>query len=124
MSNNTIRRKTASLLRLLMGGSYSLYEMADKTGMDYETVRPFVNELHAAGVVHITDWRRRANVARWTALYTLGTSIDAPKPKPLNGTKRTRKYRNKLESEPLRLAPKKVVAPSSVFDLGRHMGLT
>lgn len=122
-SPNSVRRKTAHMIRLLMDGMHSLSDIAEKTGMDYETVRPFVKELHAAGVVHIAGYRKRVKVAKPSALYAFGVGIDAPYPQAKSGTKRTREWRQRVAELPLSKPPMKVCAPSSVFDLGRHLGV-
>lgn len=123
MSSNTVRRKTATMIRLLMDGMHSLSDISELAGMDYETVRPFVKELHAAGVVHIAGYRKRVKVAKPSALYALGVGVDAPYPAPKTGTKRTREWRTRQIEKPLTKAPMRVCAPSSVFDLGRHLGV-
>lgn len=122
MSRNSVRKKTAHMIRLIMDGMYSISDIAEKTGMDYETVRPFLKELHAAGVVHIAGYRRRVKVAKPSALYALGMGVDAPYPVAKSGTKRTREWRQNKATLPLTKAPLKVSAPSSVFDLARHLG--
>lgn len=124
MSKNNIRRKTAQMIRLIMDGVHTLSDISEKTGMDYETVRPFVKELHAAGVVHIAGYRKRVKVGKPSALYALGMGIDAPYPVAKTGTKRTREWRQNKVTVPLHSAPMKVSAPSSVFDMARHMGVS
>lgn len=111
------RRNAARLISLLMRGSCSLAELAEKTPMHYERVRCFMADLKAEGVVHISAWRRDSRNRASVALYSLGLGVDAPKPSSMTGLQRTRKYEAKRE-KPLTKAPKKVRAPASVFDLG------
>lgn len=125
MSQNSVRRKMAQMIKLLMCGAHTFTDITETIGMDYETVRVFVKELHAAGVVHITGYRRSGVSGRPAALYTFGSGVDAEYPKP----KRERKPKSGWGAQraagerPLHKAPTRVVAPSSVFDLGRHLGV-
>lgn len=124
MSVNSIRRKTALLLKALLTGANTVPELAQKAGMDYETVRPFVKELHDAGVVYIVAYRRQSKRGSPAAVYALGDHEDAKRPAPKSSLQRQREYMHRKTDKPLRAAPKEVKAPSSVFDLGRHLGVT
>lgn len=92
MSHNNIRRKTAKVIALLMDGELTIREICAETGLHYETVRPFVNELRAAGVVHVAQWRRGATASRYSAVYRLGRGVDAPDPQPKRPVKRPPKF--------------------------------
>ena len=111
------RRNAARFISLLMRGQHSLAELAEKTPMDYERVRCFIHDLKAHGVVHVSAWRRDSRNRASIALYSLGFNLDAPKPSAMTALQRTRKHEAKQE-KPLTKAPKRVRAPSSVFDLG------
>lgn len=123
MSQNSVRRKTAHMIRLLMDGAYTFTDIAVKTGMDYETVRPFVKDLHAAGVVHIAGYHRSGVYGRPAALYALGPGVDAPYPAPKRARPMKTGWGSARAERPLKKPPEKVAAPSSVFDLGRHLGV-
>lgn len=125
MSQNGVRRKLAQMIRLLMGGAYTFTDIAETVGMDYETVRVFVKELHAAGVLHIVGYHRSGVSGRPAALYTFGVGVDAEYPKPKRERKKKPGWGPRMATgeRPLHKAPTQVVAPSSVFDLGRHLGV-
>lgn len=118
-----IRRNIPLILRLLMEGPKTIADLAERTGIRYDTVREFVNELHTGGVVYISGWRKLVKQASPSAVWTLGIGLDAPRPKAKTGAQRTQAWHQRKTHKPLTTAPKRVVAPASVFDLGRHMGV-
>lgn len=117
----SLRRRYAAFLAALMRGGNTTYELAEKTGMDYETVRPFINELHTAGLVHIIGWRRTGKVGKPSAVWVLGEGADVPRPTPRTSRQRQRDLLARKTDKPLSKAPTAVRAPSSVFDLGRFL---
>lgn len=118
-----IRRSIPTILALLMEERYTITEMSDRLGIRYDTVREFINELHEAKVVFVISWRRKVKMAKPSAVWALGRSLDAAYPVAKTATQRTDTWRRKRKDAPLNPAPKVVRAPSSVFDLGRHMGV-
>lgn len=102
---------------LLMRGQYSLSELSEKTPMDYEVARKFLLDLKSEGVVHVCGWRRDKMNRASIAIYALGIGVDAPKPSAMTDMQRMMKM-NAAKEKPLKKAPTKVRAPSSVFDLG------
>lgn len=123
MSQNGVRRKTAQMIKLLMGGAHTFTDITEQIGMDYETVRVFVKELHAAGVVHIAGYHRSGVYGRPAALYAFGPGVDAPYPAPKRARPMKTGWGSAHAERPLKKPPEKVAAPSSVFDLGRHLGV-
>lgn len=117
MTRTHYRKNTALMLRVLMQGHKSIAQIAEGCGMSYDTARQFINDLHAAGVVHIAAYTKPQNTHYTMALYTLGIGVDAQKPKAKTPSERSIKYKRKKETQPLKPAPKIVKAPSSVFQL-------
>lgn len=66
----------ASAVRMLIRGATN-HDIAEKTGMQYETVCAFTVQLKAAGAVRIADWEH-TNPAR--RVYKIGAGPDAPRP--------------------------------------------
>lgn len=120
-----IRRSIPAILGLLMEERYTIAEMSEKLGIRYDTVREFINELHAGKVIFVIAWRRKVKMAKPSAVWALGRSLDAPYPVAKTATQRTDTWRRKRKDKdaPLHAAPTVVHAPSSVFDLGRHLGV-
>ena len=121
MSRNGVRRKIAVMIKLLMSGSHSIMELTTKAGMDKETVRAFVKDLHDAELVHISCYRENASGPQ-VARYTFGPGIDAERPPTKKQLREeARRRREILGWVPPKSGPIGVSAPSSVFDLGRHV---
>lgn len=77
-----------SILNVLLSGPVSLADLVRKTGVDYDTIRPLMNELRKGEVVHIMGWRQDS-CNRWAiAVYQLGMGVDAKKPKAKTGAQR------------------------------------
>src|SRR5512139_3757373 len=122
MSSANIRRSIPQILGLLMEERFTIAELSDRLGIRYDTVREFINELHEAKVIFVIAWRRKVKRAKPSAVWALGRSLDAPYPVAKTGTQRTHDWRTKRKEAPLNPVPTAVNAPSSVFDLGRHLG--
>lgn len=119
---NNIRRRTADILALLMAARYTVAEIAERVDMNYESVRKFIDELRAARVAYICSWRKipgQRSVP--AAIVTLGIGVDAPRPKVLTGSERTRRYVNKRSYTPLHSVPVVTTAPNSVFALANKV---
>lgn len=96
-------RNLAKWLRLLLSRPRTLREMADGTGMHYETLRTTVNTLHDEGVLHVATWREDTMGRQTVAVYALGFDSDVPRRKAKTQAQRTQKYKRKStrEDEPL-----------------------
>lgn len=58
----------------------TILDIASATGIKYETVRKAMKKLHAAGEVHIEDFRlpiEGASGSRHSAIFTRGPGVDA-----------------------------------------------
>lgn len=85
----------ARVLKVMLDGTFSLKEIAAKTSIDYETLRPLINELRKNGVVYIESWRRDTKNRQSIAVYQLGIGVDAKKRPARTGVERTRAYKQR-----------------------------
>lgn len=83
------------VLAALLTAPCSLKDICAKSGVDYETVRPLVNELHKEGLLHITAWRRDGRNRASIAVYSLGFGVDVKKPPAKTPAARTMAYMNR-----------------------------
>ena len=93
----------AAIIRELIAFPVSIRELATKTGIAYETLRPMMNALKKEQVVHIAMWKIDSMNRASIACYSLGFGVDAPKRQPKTGAQRSMKYKNKIrdKSDPL-----------------------
>lgn len=95
------RHNLALFIEALLDGA-TLREIVEHTGINYETIRPTINEMHPR-VVYIEAWKQDS-LGRWSiAVYRLGRHVDAKKPRPRTMTERTRAYLQR--KAPPELAP-------------------
>jgi hypothetical protein len=71
----------------------SCREIADETGLTYETVREYFSVLHNKKVIHIDHWDMDPRGAMTVAVYRMGHGKDAKKPKPRTATQRKQAQR-------------------------------
>ncbi len=86
------------VLSALLTAPCSLRDICIKSGVDYETIRPLVNELHKEGLLHITAWRRDKMNRASIAVYSLGFGVDAKKPAAKPAVVRTAAYKNRKQA--------------------------
>lgn len=117
----------ARVLKVMIDGTFSLKEITAKTGIDYETLRPLINELRKSGVVYIESWQRDAKNRQSIAVYKLGLGVDAKKQPPRTGAARTRAYkqrqRSKHEDKLFKPIGKPLVANSAIDNAMRAWGM-
>lgn len=103
-------------LQLMLVAPRSLREMADKTGMHYETLRPLVKLMHQNRVCHISGWRLDSMGRQSVAVYALGMGADAPRKPPKTTAQRSLKYinRKRQAQEVLKPARTRLVADASL----------
>lgn len=108
----------ASWLSAMLTKPYSLRELEAKTGIHYETLRPLMNALHEAGVVHVSHWRIDRMGRMSVAVYQLGFGVDARKRPIKTGAERTRKYKVKqLAKKETPLVPQTpILVPNAEID--------
>lgn len=109
----------AGILQAMLTQPCTLRELAAKSGVHYETLRPLVNALHDAGVVHISHWKVDTMGRESIASYQLGFGVDAPKRPAKTGAQRSMKYKVKQvakQQEPLR-PQTPILVPNAAIDV-------
>jgi len=84
----------AQLVKLLLDGTHTCYELAEATGLNYITVLHYCRELHKAGAAHIHMWEKDSRGRDLLKVYKLGQGKDA-KRRSMTAAERQRKYREK-----------------------------
>jgi predicted ArsR family transcriptional regulator len=84
----------AQLVKLLLEGTHTCYELAQATGLHYVTVLHYCRELHKAGAAHIAMWEKDSRGRDLLKVYKLGAGKDA-KRRRMTSAERQRKYREK-----------------------------
>jgi predicted ArsR family transcriptional regulator len=84
----------AQLVKLLLEGTHTCYELAQATGLHYVTVLHYCRELHKAGAAHIAMWEKDSRGRDLLKVYKLGAGKDAKRRK-MSSAERQRKYREK-----------------------------
>lgn len=62
----------AKLIKLLLEGDYTCYELAEETGLHYVTVLRYTRELHLAGAAYICRWDKDIRDRDALRVYKLG----------------------------------------------------
>jgi predicted ArsR family transcriptional regulator len=84
----------AQLVKLLLEGTHTCYELAEATGLHYVTVLHYCRELHKAGAAHIAMWEKDSRGRDLLKVYKLGAGKDAKRSK-MSSAERQQKYRDK-----------------------------
>lgn len=82
----------AKMVRLLLDGEFSCIELADMTGLHYVTVLQYTRELHRAGAVHISEWRKDRMDRDNVKIYKIGHSFDMKRAR-ISDKEKARRYR-------------------------------
>ncbi len=93
-----VRVNAIALANLLIGlqdACHTCHDLAELTGLRVGTVRHYLNTLHAKGIIHVCDWSEDAKGGRTLKVFTLGSGVDMPKPKPKGARVACAKYRAK-----------------------------
>jgi len=77
----------ARMIRMLCDGPCTIQELADDTGLHYNTVQVYMRELHRVGAAHIAAWERDGRGRDQIKVYGLGVGKDAKRRK-LTGAER------------------------------------
>ena len=85
----------AQLVLHLLDGTMTLPELAEATGLHYQTVRAHCGAMHKARAVHIITWEQDARGRDALRVYKMGPGKDAPRRK-LSARDRQRAYRSKM----------------------------
>jgi hypothetical protein len=84
----------AQLVKLLLDGTHTCYELAEASGLHYITVLHYCRELHKAGAAHIAMWEKDSRGRDLLKVYKLGAGKDAKRRK-MSSAERQQKYRDK-----------------------------
>ena len=87
----------AGIVRLLSIGELSVAEIAVRLPCSLTTAYDNVRELRKAGVVRVYGYEKSGNMT--TALMTLGSEPDAPRPLSFTAAQRMRKSRHKMSAD-------------------------
>ena len=87
----------AAIVRLLSIGPLSVAEIALRLPCALTTAYDNVRELRKAGVVRVHGYAKTGNMT--TALMTLGSEPDAPRPLSFTAAERMRKMRHKMSAD-------------------------
>ena len=87
----------AAIVRLLSIGPLSVAEIALRLPCALPTAYLNIRELRKAGVVRVHGYAKTGNMT--TALMTLGSEPDAPRPQSFTAAERMRKMRHKMSAD-------------------------
>lgn len=89
----------ALVLQLLELRPMDVNELSAKLGISNRAAGFRVNDLHAAGRVHITKWERFSPHGAPSRMWALGPGEDAPRPKPIAKKILERKRINRMRKD-------------------------
>ena len=81
------------LLNHVREGPITAQDLAAVTGFYIKTVREFLREMHKHKFVHIKAWDTRHGNRIKLPIYAFGPGRDQPRPKPLDRSVITQRYR-------------------------------
>jgi hypothetical protein len=85
----------ALLMRHLIEGKMTSYELADATGLHYITVLRYLKELRKQHILFIAGWTNTITAGGRARIYKLGREVDVPKPRALSVQERQARSRAK-----------------------------
>jgi len=85
----------ANLMMLMLEGTYTCKQLAEKTGLHYSTVLDYVRALYKVGACHICGWEEDAKGRSVIKVHQLGFGKDMAQPK-MTAAEKAKRYRNKL----------------------------
>jgi hypothetical protein len=89
----------ARFIKALLTAPMTRYQLADFTGMHYDTIQRLVKTLKDENVVHICQWNRDALGRHQNPVYSLGGGLDAEKPPRISANERKAKSKRKLKAQ-------------------------
>lgn len=87
----------AQLVKHMIEGTYTCYELAELTGLHYVTVLQYARELHRAKAAHISSWGLDAHGRDALKVYKIGPGRDAPRTR-MSRNEIARRYRAKIKA--------------------------
>lgn len=92
---------------LQKGVGLTAYDLECRVFIDVNNARKHLAVLKSEGLIHISGWRRDAEVGPFVPVYLWGCEEDAPKPSMLSCTERMRRYRKSADVRELEAARKR-----------------
>ena len=92
-------KNVARFIKALLTAPMSRYEIADYTGMHYDTVQRLLKVLKEENVVHIIKWDRDTVGRHQIPIFSLGEGMDAEKPPRISAVERSAKYKRKMKAQ-------------------------
>jgi hypothetical protein len=82
----------AHIMRALQDGA-TRADIMDQTGCSHSNLSKLLRTMKGLGIVHVCSWQRRCDEPGQPAeVLQLGAGRNAPKPKPIDGAERARRY--------------------------------
>ena len=97
IANN--HKKVAIFIKALLTAPMTRYQLAEFTGMHYDTIQRLVKTLKDENVVHIVQWSRDSLGRHQNPVYSLGEGVDAVKPPRIPANERKAKSKRKLKAQ-------------------------
>lgn len=97
IANN--HKNVAMFIKALLTAPMTRYQLADFTGMHYDTIQRLVKTLKEENVVHICQWNRDAIGRHQNPVYSLGDGMDAERPPRIPANERKAKSKRKLKAQ-------------------------
>ena len=94
------RLSVAKMMRAILDGPASVFDLMEESGLCYSTVQRFVHALRYQRVVHVARWDRDPMGRPTRACYSVGDKPDAArktKPRPIVA----REYRKRAKQRAL-----------------------
>lgn len=88
------------------------YDYAKAHGYAQRTAQKRLTAMHKRGEVWVSGWAKQLH--QWVPIYSTGGGADVPKPDPVPGAERTRRYRAKPPGQ-------RVVRAAPVAKAGRNV---
>ena len=90
------------------------YDYAKAHGQAQRTAQKRLTAMHKRGEVWVSGWAKQLH--QWVPIYSLGSGTDVPKPAPVSGAERSRRYRAKPPGQRVVRAAPVVKAGRSVWE--------
>lgn len=89
----------AAFLKAMLSGPMTKRQLANATGIYYDTMLSLIAALERENVVHICEWLPDSMGRYQIAVYTLGAGEDAEKPKKQTAAMRSAAYKKRLKAK-------------------------
>lgn len=89
----------AAFLKAMLSGPMTKRQLADTTGIYYDTILGLIATLERENVVHICGWLPDSMGRYQTAIYTLGGGKDAEKPPKQTPAMRSAAYKRRRKAK-------------------------